>query len=567
MTELTATKLLSLPKKEAEKEFNRLSITSQAMMTLLAPWEKRQELMILSENFPELVRSMPVEELFWTVKSTGPEDSLPIISAATFDQLQFIFDLDWWDKDSLRIDRATAWLVILFEAGEETMNRWLLTLHRKDPYLVPALMRHFIEVQKRPDDMEIEEAKDLLHPFTIDNIYYVKFTNDKLATMWERMLMKLLELSDGLYRDCMETILTETRTECVEEAWKLRCGRLADFGIPDYFSALDIYAPVQPEAIRNAAPVALDHRQDEQEMPAFVPTLYISEFPALSTALSELAETPHISRIIREWTGAANKIMMADRIDLDDPDTMRKALKKAASLITLGIETTEAFQPGRSFREILATHVIEDLIRAAVWRLSDIRRRARTIARDVDIKLLPSQYAERFRALAMLLPMRWDEKLMEPVPFSSTEEVEGEEKLLEEIEAWYSIMKHLSPHWQRWREAIAWETTNFLSWAEFTWQQGLATAIANFILDDAAVIVPVPESELPRLRDALKDNAWGKMAENISADFSSISGISKEMAGQILEEAAGPMRDELLAIKDENGLKGQYIASILVERV
>ena len=566
MTDLLPEKILTLPRKEAEEKFNRLSISSQAMMALMAPWEKRQELMILSTRFPELVRSMPVEELFWTIKATGPEDSLPLISAASFQQLQFILDLDWWDKDNFRLDRANAWLLMLFEAGEEIVNSWLGQLISKDPYLIPALMRHFIEVQKRPDDMEIEEAKDLLHPFTIDNAYYIAFTKDKLEALWARVIMKLMELSPGFYRDCMETILTETHTECIEAAWKLRCGRLADFGIPDYFSALDIYAPVPPEEIRHPAPVVPPSEAGDQgEMPAFVPTLYIADFPELRTSLERLADTPHIARIIREWTGVANKIIMADRVDLDNPDVMKNALFKTASLINLGIETTEEVRHSGSPEKLLADSVLEDLVRAAVWRLSGIRTRAHRLARTAGFDAIPAEFYEQFRALNGPFPELWDSRRHETTSFSTIEQVHQTEKLLDELEAWLKIMEHLKPQWTRWKDTIAWENTNFLSWAEFNWRHGLATAAANFILDNAAVVVPIPDARLGELRDRLASGAWDQTALQMAEEIHKIAAIDPEIAGVIVHKAGDPVREELLSCREDEKPDGRFISSFLVE--
>ncbi len=566
LTDLLPEKILTLPREQAEQEFNQLSISSQAMMALMAPWEKRQELMILSTHFPELVRAMPVEELFWTIKATGPEDCLPIISAASFEQLQFIMDLDWWEKDHFRLDRASAWLLLLFESGEETVNAWLNTLLKKDPVLIPALMRHFIDVQKRPDDMEIEEAKDLLHPFTIDNSYYIAFTNDKLQALWARVIMKLLELSPGFYRDCMETILTETRTECVETAWKLRCGRLADLGIPDYFSSLDIYAPVPPEDARHpeSEPVS-NMGTDTGEMPAFVPTLYISDFPALRASIQRLADTPHMARIIREWTGVANKIIMADRVDLDDPDIMKKALSKTAALLNLGIETTEEARGTESPEKLLVDIVLEDLVRAAVWRLSGIRTRARGIAIDAGFELIPDEYHDQFKALNNHFPEIWNSRSHETTSFSSMEQVNQAEKMLDELEAWKKTMEHLKPRWDRWKESIAWEDTNFLSWAEFNWRHGLATAAANFMLDNAAVVVPVPDARLGELRDLMASDAGQKTAERMAEEIEKIAAIDSEIANLIVQKATVPMKEELLSCRKDEKPDGRFISSFLVE--
>lgn len=566
LTDLLPEKILSLSRKQAEAEFNLLSTTRQAMTTLMTPWEKRQDLMMLSTNFRELVRSMPVEELFWTIKATGPGDSMPIISACTFEQLQFIFDLDWWDRDNFRLDRIISWLLLLFEAGEETVDSWYGAIMQKDPYLIPAAMRHYLKVEKRPDDMEIEEAKDLLPPFSIDNIYYIAFTNDRMLTLWERIIMKLLELSPGFYRDCMETILTETRMECTETAWKLRCGRMADLGIPDYFSALDIYAPLPPENIRkfDGFGAALPETADNQ-MPAFVPTLYISDFPALSQALGNLSDTQHISRIIREWTGAANKIIMADRIDLDEPEAMKQALAKSAAMINLGIEVINKTEKNTSFETILQESIIEDLVRISVWMLQNLKKKGRRLAGMVEIHLIPQEYYDGFLAIMGRFPQRWDPAGNKSMPFSSISQVHLATEMLDELESWMKIMSYIKPHWNRWKEAIAWENTNFLSYAEFNWQHGLATAIANFILEDSAVIAPVAASRLGELRDRLTSKSLKEISERIAVEGIEITGPGPDRVTRILDKAVKPVITELMNMEKNKKNDGRFISTFLVE--
>ena len=509
------------------------------------------------------MRSLPVQELFWTIKATGPEDSLQTIAACSCDQLQFIFDLDWWEKDALRPDRITAWLILLFEAGEEAADRWFGWIMKKDPFLVPAIMRNFAKVQKRPGDMELEEAKDILYPFTIDNSYYIEFSA-KLEPLWTRVVMKLAELDPGFYRNTMETILTETATECTERAWRLRCGRLADFGLPDYFSALDIYAPLPPDRIRQAARLPA-WETDSEDMPAFVPTLYMSDFPAITTAMQELADSIHAGRIIREWTGVANKILMADRTDLDDPDSLKRALLKTAAMINLGLEVIIDHHIAARPDDILRTSPLEEIVRAAMWPLSRIRSRARKIASRIPRAFLPSIYSDRFLMLERHVPLAWDENRQEGIPFSGIEQVKDAMEMLAEIETWEKIMERLVPHWRNWKSAIAWEDTNFLTPSEFTWQHGLATALVNFMAEGSAVIVPVAPAVLENVQEIFLGKDTAAVLDRAAEEFASISEVSSGAARHILELAAEPVRKELQQAGGKTRPDGKYITSFLAQ--
>ena len=170
--------ILTLPPAEAEALINDLPLAEQASLVLMAPWERRQEIIILSRESRALVQGLPVEELFWTVKAVGPQDAVHILNLANAEQLQFIFDLDWWHKAELLPEKIATWILLLFEAGEDAMASWLQWLKKKDETLLPAILRPFIQVYKRPDDMDIQEAKDMLPLFTLDNVYFVSFQKD-----------------------------------------------------------------------------------------------------------------------------------------------------------------------------------------------------------------------------------------------------------------------------------------------------------------------------------------------------------------------------------------------------
>ncbi|MBE9594180.1 MAG: hypothetical protein IMF19_11980, partial [Proteobacteria bacterium] len=105
MSILKPDSLLTLPEAEAEALMNELSLAEQASVVLMTPWERRQEIILLSQDSMALVQGLPVEELFWTVKAIGPQDAVHILNLANAEQLQFVFDLDWWHKAELRPEK------------------------------------------------------------------------------------------------------------------------------------------------------------------------------------------------------------------------------------------------------------------------------------------------------------------------------------------------------------------------------------------------------------------------------------------------------------------------------
>ena len=83
------------PRKVEEVLFG-MSVEEQVRCILgLNPFLQEQ-ILVLSEKALEVTQSLPVEEVYNLIKEVGKEDSLLIISMVSPDQLQYIFDMEWW---------------------------------------------------------------------------------------------------------------------------------------------------------------------------------------------------------------------------------------------------------------------------------------------------------------------------------------------------------------------------------------------------------------------------------------------------------------------------------------
>lgn len=498
LIEISERDFLSLPDIEAEKAFNSLAIEEQITVVLKSAWEERQKLILLSENAPAIVRNMPVEEFYWTVKASGPADSLPLLSMAEPPQLQFIFDMDWWKKDSLEPGRVISWLIMITEAGDENFRQWISWIRNKDDLIPPAILYPFIHVYKRPDDMEIEEAKDLLPAFTLDNNYFIAFKSDKLRPLLEIFINRLLEHSDGLYRDTMETILDMTASHITELSFRRRCGRLNDAGIPDYYEAISIYAPLTPEDTVKDHPINPDSLTgiDNMVMPAFVPTLYMAEYPVLQEAVGGIAGTPVMERIIMEWVGVANKLLIAEHLDFDDPEVLKRGLGATSALLNAGLDILIHTYGGHPASH-LGSVALEDLVRLANTGMKRLAQKAKGIFTPKwTLRYMPSSWQDRLSWLMNEPPMVWDSKLMTPAHVSSVKELQELEVLIEEAEKWLIILERITPPCSSWERTIDWGATNFLNDAGFTWDAALSTVFLNCITGEGPFMLPLAEKQV-----------------------------------------------------------------------
>lgn len=571
--------LLGLPASMAETALNELTLDRQASLVLMTPWDRRYEVVLMSRHARVLVQGLPVEELFWTVKATGPGDALDLIRLASPEQLQFFFDLDWWHKDDLLPEKVAAWAVILIEAGDDVLRAWLRWIAGRDESIIPAVLRPFVRVCKRPDEMDIQEARDRLPSFTLDDVYYLDFMQDGLASLWGRFLTELFGVDAGLYRDVMETVLWESGPEVQEQAYRLRRSRLGDSGIPEYYESLDIYAPLPENRIRTTHGFqAEDEHGGGNDLSAFVPTLYMGDHPLLRAAVSELAGTADIERVLMEWVQAANKVLMVEAVDFDDVGALKGALLRVAGLLNLGLETA-AVRSGTGPGEILRSAVVEDLVRLAVAQVRPLATRARTLVHrglvPRDLFGLPDSWQG---VLLGLLDDRSGRKGSGEGTrsfFESSVQLASARETLDRVEAWAGLMAHVKPHWSEWSRVLPWDRTNLGHPRELTWGRALLTALANATIIGEPVVRPVPETSLSRLRRAWFSGSRGlegcpvppstvEACVEALAPSSAAAGLAAGTVGRMVAECLGDIQQEWEGVNPEEAVDGRYVSALLV---
>ncbi len=500
-TDVTPLKLLELPSLEAERVFNGFSLLEQVSLVLAAPWDRRHELIALSEHSMAIVRSMPPQELFWTIKAVGPVDSLEIISIASAEQIQFMFDFDCWSRDCLLPEKVLAWLVLLFEAGETVVPNWLNWLRARDDALLPCILRMFVSVQKRPDDMDIQEAKDVLPAFTLDDIYFLDVGKEETIPVLERLLKAVCDMSFEYYQGVMEVIMYKGMIESTEDAYVIKRARLEEWGVPDHIDALEIYAPLVSHGIRTADGMEFMGVSSilPEPTPAFVPSLYVGEYPVLRHALQHLAEDRAMARIVFEWIGVANKILVADACDLDDPEQMMAALDKTSGFLNLGLELAAERMKCAAF-EILGKGVLEDIIRFAMTEIRAVSINAKMLHKSglipSDLSLMQDHQRNSLEGLLRSRPVFWNDESFSYVEFSCMSQIDSARKAVMNIMEWAVLISRLLPHWSVWQGLVPWESTNIKDYKALNWQAALSTALVKQVLTGMAVFEPLDAAEL-----------------------------------------------------------------------
>jgi len=499
----TAT-FLSLPKEKMEESFNALSVLDQIEVCLLSPWEKRLEFFLLSRNTRQIIENFPHEELFWSIKSMSPDEALLMLPYISSEQLQFFFDLEWWFKQELKHEAIASWLFLLFETDDKIVTSWLKWISKEDNKLIPLILRQFIKVQKKPDDMDIMEAKDVLYGYSLDDTFFIDFRSEKLAPLLDRFLRSVFEFSTEYYFGTMDIILHETNIENLESAFQNKNRRLSVFGIPNYYDAIEILTPPPFGKVRKIN-LADYSKNDfyEDIFPPFIPTLYKGDFPLLNQAMTPIYGTNSMERIINEWAGVANKLLISLLKDFNDPSNMQKILLGVGSLLNLGISIQSNIEKTKSVSEILEDSVLEDLVRLAFMKLLETRKKYTRLIRD---GLLPSQmhyfpdsWQEIINSLNQKIPMYFNGN--EEIFFSNESQINEYEDFVNDLYVWGIIMSEVKPAWSEWSTEINFRNTNFPNPYEFLWYKALLTCFANVSLYGVFKIIPIPEFELIHLKE------------------------------------------------------------------
>jgi hypothetical protein len=337
-----ARRILALARRDraaAGRAMEGLSLEEQVAVVCDAPVQRRAELLDLAPAPERLIPVLPEAEFCFTVKAIGIESATWILEYATPEQLVASLDLDAWSGHVPDRAGLDTWLDALAETSDPALLR---SVDAIDPELLALYLRGRVAVIRKPEDDEgwqpPQGAQTLEGQF-----YFVALReNDDVAAVL-RLLHLLFSNDYWTYFRMMQAVIWELESENQEWARRWRIGRLEDLGFPPWEEAMSLYGYLRPEQ-RAAIGDAVD-------------ALDISEWhlPVWMTSLPEGRDSRHsifrtIAKLSAEerraaffaFVAIANKVAVADQMDLSDAETTPKAIEKAAVWISKGLEHVAA---------------------------------------------------------------------------------------------------------------------------------------------------------------------------------------------------------------------------------
>ncbi|MGB9698414.1 MAG: DUF6178 family protein [Thermodesulfobacteriota bacterium] len=400
-------------------------ITKEEINSILAlPGKNRIEKILDSPHPAALVAKIPEIEIFLTIKEVGEQDALDLISLTTPEQLTYLLDLDLWDKDQILPDRFLFWLEILEQCGTNKLRQFFRTA---DIEFLGSAFRKVLRVHQSPYPEEAPEEKKGAPLFSLDQIYYLEFLEEKNAPLLMRLFHFLYASLPDVYQALMEQIFWGIPAEDEELALRWRNGRLADQGFPNFDEALEIYSYFPPEKIKRSRFFVLPKLEESFHPPMYLEVASKGTFLGL-TLQNDLPEETK-ERIKWELTGLINRVLIADGSHLGDVEALYQSARKALQTLDLGLKYLSQENPAEA-RQLLEKIPLTRIFQAGFSLTLDLKRKAQelmqkgwlaNIPRRADI--LDSPLKETIKGLLRKRPLFFNENTGNFTPFAALTEI------------------------------------------------------------------------------------------------------------------------------------------------
>ncbi len=573
--------LLKLSEREIENTLANLKFQELYDLILSVPWEERAKL-ILYSPYPEgIVKNLPPQELFLTLKASSLDLAVELLSYAKGSQIQFMFDIDAWYKDKIKSERVASWIVLLFDAGEDKVLEWLRIA---DWDFLIAIFQKFIKVYKKPDEMELIEAMDFLPPYTLDDFYFIEFKIPSLEFYFRRMIEIIREEMPDTYFALMESVIWEIPAEVEERAYRWRNGRLADEGIPEYFEALDIYSYIHPKSLRKIELKYLPISEESQ--PSINIMVYTgSEELFIFKVLGLLEDLNQIERIKRELAWIANKVIMVDNVVIDEIEQIKKSLEKVWGALNIGLEYL-SMENVEIAKKVLEEHFLEDIFRVSQTLLRELRKFALNLtkSKDFDSSILnyldhPYQgflkgvLAKKINEIALFQPDKIGTD-KEYTIFRRIGEIKIVRRYIEEIGYMAPLIEKMFGSSLSWINEVNKPGRNF-DVNFLTWSSLILTAFFQWIYKKEFIFKALPKSawkvvinELMEEKDGIcsvKEELKKVLFENFEKFAKSEWYLEKELLTSFLNFVIKKLEDEFKYIDLEEPPDPKYQTLILID--
>ncbi len=346
------------------------------------PAKKRLELILDRPDAQSVTAAFDANDFFHTIQEIGADDCLPLLALASPEQVNHLFDIEWWRRDTLEPAKALAWLERLSRAGGSALFDWL---SNADFELMVSLFKKWISLDTAPEDIDLLEAVESLPPRTLDNHYFWESRYPQFEDLINEMLTAIFETNYVFFKELLNSVLYVPTPEVEEGAFRFHRARLEDHAIPDFYDALEIYRKIGPDEFTEKAVFS----QGEEERPAA--SFALALLPAhdlLAKTLGSIEDPGLLDTLQAETAALANKVIIADQISPDDARALRRGVDKTLAYINLGLELRCGPNVEKA-AQIVRDNFLEHLFRLAHAEVARVRGRLQATVQSGWLKRCP----------------------------------------------------------------------------------------------------------------------------------------------------------------------------------
>lgn len=508
----------------AEGQFQRLSFEAQKEIVFSARGEERRELILLARDATPLVQALPSLDLFLTLKGLGGDFSIALLESASAEQIADILDLDCWHRDRLSLAKVLEWFELLLECGEEKV---LEILRELDKDLLVSVLKRFTRLDEtKAEKIDFGGWEVSAADLRLYGRYFV--SPDKISCsnpIIHRFIWLLYDLGWDFYIEMMELVLKGPDHVVIDDARAARTDRLKIKGFPSYEEARAIYEPKKPPK-----PQAEEARDAQAQVAGYI-TQTIDVYRGdsflarvLKSASGHLA-THQLDRIQREIVDLANKVLVADEVDLSHPEEVSSSLSKARDFINIGLEVMaggdrllgeEILKKEPIIRTFEAGHKALKVLKRRASRLYFDRRLAKV---EKTVSIFEPRHQNILQGLTRSFPLYFSSRgdraaLATPLDyrqFQDLKEVKEVEEALKEMEFavryfWEILPKSLQKPPRTMEEFFdqPFSRLHPSDPEEVNFAMLGALLAANIILNNGVSIAPIPFDRIKELCGVVK---------------------------------------------------------------
>ncbi|ATB40971.1 hypothetical protein CYFUS_006433 [Cystobacter fuscus] len=468
---------------------------------------KRLEALVESEHARALVRSLPAEDLYFTIMEVGLPDAVDLVQLTSPEQFRTFVDLGSWKRDTLDPLGTLNWLRA---ARGDSAEDFLEKVRSMDTEVLEMLMREFTVIHDLEENPDVNPAGVTME--TPEGRYLIEFKGVEGAELAAlRVLLNDL-IADNPFEAVrfLEATRWEVPGELEEVAYRFRSARLQDLGFPPLEEAVQLFSRVDtgPEP----APAVSAALAATREQPDY-----------LEAAFRELDERER-ENLEAELRYLANATLVAEVEEPGDLDAIRRVGEMARDYLLLALEHLTGGDPARAAQVVRDTE-IKRIFQVGFSLTLALKFRADRLMKEPFTKVegVPLLFAEEAAAVEALRRKRPRRTLKvpgaEPVPFRSRRELAASEEVLARAEAQVALLGALlGGSAQAARERLS-------RFAEAPQELGMerffAAAVAIALLEGRVVPRPLPREgrqtlgallfegtpDAPRLKPGVADQA------------------------------------------------------------